>query len=424
MVNFGGGELSFNKVIDSAITHYGSKEQKPETRLLALKHLKSIGIPGRKDEAWKYTSLKNFFNSDYCFYLESEAKLNIRPPEVKGKIAIYIKNGFIDKDQQQNLEKNFGIIVSEEDNNEAKDFTKTDFSELLNFALNLKNYSIEFPKGFDSSNLVELNYVTEDAGFDFCSPRISIYANQNLKIIEKLFVNNGKHHVLNPSIKLFLSKNTNVEYLVFNETNKQSLLIRNFYIESASQSKLNFVDISSNTKLYRMKLEAKTNGPGAEINLYGLNLLIDKEHSDHQTLIHHQFEKGISRQLYKGVLKNHSKSIFAGNIIIDSTAQEVSSEQLNKNLMLDENSEVDTKPSLEVYADNVQATHGATVGQIGSEEIFYLMSRGYSLEKARSALAHAYVADIVLKITSNDLKEIAHKYVVNKFKKIEDQFIT
>jgi Fe-S cluster assembly protein SufD len=150
--------------------------------------------------------------------------------------------------------------------------------------------------------------------------------------------------------------------------------------------------------LVRNDLNSVLDAEGAECVLNGLYLALEGQHMDNHTFIDHARPHCSSREFYKGVLSGTSHGVFNGKIRVRTDAQKTDAKQTNKNLLLSEEAVVDTKPQLEIYADDVKCTHGATIGQLDEEAIFYLRSRGVGLEKARSLLVHAFASDIVERI--------------------------
>jgi Fe-S cluster assembly protein SufD len=132
--------------------------------------------------------------------------------------------------------------------------------------------------------------------------------------------------------------------------------------------------------------------------LDGLYMAGGRRHVDHHTRIDHAKPRGTSRELYKGVLADASRAVFNGRIVVHADAQRSDASQSNRNLLLSEQAEVDTQPQLEIYADDVQCSHGATVGQLDAEQIYYLRSRGVADATARAWLTYAFAAEMVERV--------------------------
>jgi Fe-S cluster assembly protein SufD len=147
------------------------------------------------------------------------------------------------------------------------------------------------------------------------------------------------------------------------------------------------------------------NGEGAEALLHGLYVIGGRQHVDNHTAIDHAQPHCASRELYKGILDGQAVGVFNGKIIVRPGAQKTDSKQSNKNLLLSEDAVINTKPQLEIYADDVKCTHGATIGQIDADALFYLRSRGIGLEEARTMLTEAFAQDVIDRIRYQPLRE-------------------
>lgn len=154
---------------------------------------------------------------------------------------------------------------------------------------------------------------------------------------------------------------------------------------------------------------------GSDATLNGLYIVNGTQHIDNHTLIDHTMPHGTSHEMYKGILDGKSHAVFNGKIIVRKDAQKTDSKQTNKNLVLSDNAVVDTKPELQIWADDVRCTHGATIGQLDSEALFYLQSRGIGKREARSLLTYAFAQDIVDRIKVQSLRDSLEKMLFEKF---------
>ena len=162
--------------------------------------------------------------------------------------------------------------------------------------------------------------------------------------------------------------------------------------------------IATGGALVREEVKAVLDGEGAEATLAGLYVITGRQHIDNQTTLDHAQPHCSSREVYKGVLDGESSAVFNGKIIVRKDAQKTDSKQSNKNLLLSEKAIIDTKPALEIYADDVKCTHGATIGQIDPEAVFYLRSRGIGRQEARDLLTYAFANDILERIKYDPLR--------------------
>jgi Fe-S cluster assembly protein SufD len=168
--------------------------------------------------------------------------------------------------------------------------------------------------------------------------------------------------------------------------------------------------------LVRNDVHVVLDGEGSECNLNGLYLLDGKQHVDNHTEIEHCRPHTRSHELYKGILSGSARGVFNGKIFVHKDAQKTDARQTNKNLLLSENAVVNTKPQLEIYADDVKCSHGSTVGQLDRDALFYLRSRGIGMRDAQSLLSYAFASEVVGRITIAPLRVQLNDYLLSKFK--------
>ena len=161
------------------------------------------------------------------------------------------------------------------------------------------------------------------------------------------------------------------------------------------------------------------NGDGANANLNALYSAYGKQHVDNHTSIDHRMPNGTSNQLYKGILNDASRAVFNGKVFVRAVAQQTNSYQLNKNLLLGKNCRVDTKPQLEIFADDVKCTHGATIGQLDEDEMFYLQTRCIPRKAATEILAHGFVDDLFNRIKNNSVHQKLNILIEPSFKALQ-----
>jgi Fe-S cluster assembly protein SufD len=157
--------------------------------------------------------------------------------------------------------------------------------------------------------------------------------------------------------------------------------------------------------LTREEVQTVLAGEGAESLLHGLYVITGRQHVDNHTIIDHARPHCSSREVYKGVLEGQAQGVFNGKIIVRPDAQKTDSKQSNKNLLLSEDAIINTKPQLEIFADDVKCTHGATVGQIDPEAVFYLRSRGIAEDEAKRLLTYAFANEVMERIKFLPLRE-------------------
>lgn len=185
-------------------------------------------------------------------------------------------------------------------------------------------------------------------------------------------------------------------------------------VNQSRDSQLNNYSISLGAKLARDDLNVNLNDTGASCELSGFYALSDNQHTDHHTRVDHYHPFGTSNECYKGILNDHAKGVFNGKIVVHPQAQKTRSQQINKNLLLSKTAEINTKPELEIYADDVQCTHGATVGQLELDALFYLRSRGINEEDAVNLLTHAFCEDVLNRMRHEQIASYMKKAIEEK----------
>ena len=161
---------------------------------------------------------------------------------------------------------------------------------------------------------------------------------------------------------------------------------------------MNTFAISLNGGLIRNEIRVKLNGEGADAKVFGLYLMDKEQHVDNQVFVHHAKPNCTSNELFKGILDDHASGVFNGHVLVDQDAQKTNAFQTNRNVLLTDKAKVNTKPFLEIYADDVKCSHGATVGQLDDEALFYIKSRGISGYNAKLLLMYAFAAEVIQKI--------------------------
>lgn len=217
----------------------------------------------------------------------------------------------------------------------------------------------------------------------------------------------------NSVTEVFLGENSTLELYRLQNQNNMGAQVSMLHVHQEANSKLLSNMLSLNGGFIRNNIRITLDGEGEETNLYGIYLMDRKQHIDNNTSISHNKPNCTSNQLYKGILDEQAKGVFRGRIFVDRDAQQTNSYQKNNNLLLTDDATADTMPQLEIYADDVKCSHGATVGYLGADELFYLRSRGICEKEARILLMNAFAAEIIDKIQIPALRDRI-SYLVSK----------
>jgi Fe-S cluster assembly protein SufD len=206
----------------------------------------------------------------------------------------------------------------------------------------------------------------------------------------------GDHaHLINASTRIVAEAGARIEHCKLQEQSVQSFHIGSIVVRQREKSRFTSSSFALGAALSRTAIATAFEGAGCEATLNGLYVVSGRQHVDHHTLVDHAREEGTSREWYKGVLEGESRAVFNGKVIVRPSAQKSDAHQSNRNLLLSAAAEVDTKPQLEIYADDVKCTHAATVGALDDGQIFYLRSRGMDEPAARRMLTAAFAHDVI-----------------------------
>lgn len=211
-------------------------------------------------------------------------------------------------------------------------------------------------------------------------------------------------YLTNAVTQVFVAGNAALEHCKLQQESIQAFHVAGIHAVQQQGSRLESHSISLGALLARNDITTTFAADGCEATLNGLYLTDGRQHVDHHTRVDHAAPNGSSHEYYRGVMDGASRAVFNGKVIVHPGAQKTNAHQTNHNLLLSRDAEVDTKPQLEIHADDVQCTHGATVGQIDDEQLFYLRSRGIEDAIARSLLVHAFAHDVIERIQVPSLR--------------------
>jgi Fe-S cluster assembly protein SufD len=211
--------------------------------------------------------------------------------------------------------------------------------------------------------------------------------------------------VTNVVTEMVLEEDAMVEHCKYQDEGTSAFHLAAFHAQLARQANLISHSIALGARLSRNNIRTALAGEGVECVLNGLYLTKGEQLADHHMIVEHAQPHCHSHEYYNGILDGHSRGVFHGRILVRPAAQKTDAKQTNKNLLLSEDATVDTKPQLEIYADDVKCTHGATVGQLNEESIFYLRARGIGEERARRMLIHAFAGEIIERVRHAPARE-------------------
>ena len=292
----------------------------------------------------------------------------------------------------------------------------------LNTAFFQDGAFIHLPAGKIVADPIQILYVsTANEHGATAHPRNLIVAEQGsqVTVIESFVSLGDAAYFTNSVTELVAGANAVVEHLKFQDESQQAYHLATLAAHFARGSNAVTHSIALGAKLSRTAIYANLAGEGLECILNGLYLTRGEQLADHYMIVEHAQPRCASHEYFNGILADKSKGVFHGRILVRPGAQKTDAKQTNKNLLLSDDATADTKPQLEIYADDVKCTHGATIGQLNDESIFYLRARGIGLEKARRMLIHAFAGEIIDRVRCEPLREELDQVVWDRLEQNE-----
>ncbi len=247
-------------------------------------------------------------------------------------------------------------------------------------------------------------------------PRTLVVAEENsqFKLIEHYTSLNGSEYFTNAVTEIVAADNVVANHFKLVCEGEQGYHVGTLQLNQGRSSAVSSYTISFGGALVRNNIGTLLNGEGADCVLDGLYMLDGKQHVDNHLRVDHSSPHCTSREYFKGILRDRSRAVFTGRIIVQPGAQKTDAKQSNMNLLLSDGAQVDTKPQLEIYADDVKCTHGATIGQIDENALFYMRSRGIAEDDARNLLVYAFAHDSLDRITTDSVRNYLETLLIDQ----------
>ncbi len=238
--------------------------------------------------------------------------------------------------------------------------------------------------------------------------------NSHVQIIERHQSLTDNPVLTNSVTEIFTNKRAIVDYYKIQNDNLNATLIDNTFIKQKQESVASVHTFAFGGKLVRNNLNFYQTGERIESTLKGVTIIGEKQHVDHNTLVHHIEPNCESHQDYKGIFGENSTGVFNGKIIVNKEAQKTNAFQANNNILLSDKASINTKPQLEIFADDVKCSHGCTIGQLDESAMFYMRSRGIPEKEAKALLMYAFSNNVLSSVKIPEIKQRITKIIANK----------
>ena len=391
-------------------------------RSSAMDRFEQLGFPSVREEEWKYTNLATLAKESFV-PVTSAIQLQIGDvsrfayPETRGAHLVVV-DGFLRDDLSETTALEhvvatdlFSAVADARYNKLIRKYLARNAGyhnnglTALNTAFLQSGVFVCIPKNVKLEKPLQITFIggtANSANF----PRVLVVAEENSSatLIEN-FVSIGEQRYFSNAIaEIVLRDGAQLEHYRLQRDSKKAFHVSTTSAELGRASRYNTTSINLGAQLSRHDVSVVMDHEGAETSVDGLYMVDSDQHADTHSVIDHKQPHCTSHQLYKGILDGNARAVFNGKIFVREGAQKTDARQTNKNLLLSEKARVDTKPQLEIYADDVKCAHGAAVGQIEPEELFYLETRGIGPELGRSLLTYGFAEEVIARIKLESIR--------------------
>ena len=394
-------------------------------RIHAFNTFSAMGIPTTRHEEWKYTRISGLFNRDYDFFLDTN-RLKVTSKDIEafrlpghqeanelffinglfsGELSHIRSGNLVISTLEEAADGQFGEIIQKHLGHSAN--YQHDGINALNTAFMKEGIFIHIAKGQEAEHPVYVYNISDTrAGNILAQPRTLLHVDVNAKLqLVETFASIGSQQSLtNQVTEVIVEKDAFVEYYKIQNDDASASQVSTTHFRQTGKSHIHAVTITLNGDIVRNNTNVVMEAANSEAHLYGLYFGQGKTHIDNHTVVDNAEPNCQSNEFYKGIMDGQSSGVFNGKIFVRKDAQKTNAYQSNKNILLSDTASVNTKPQLEIFADDVKCSHGCTVGQLDEEGLFYLRSRGISEKVAMSLLLHGYTMDVLEKIKSPSIR--------------------
>lgn len=392
-----------------------------EKRNQGIQQFEATGLPGVRDEDWRYTNIRALKSNAYelstglpndLSNIVLPASNNARLVFVNGYFAESLSNtaglaeGITFTSMANALETHGEILADKLGTSLPEDqhgFTT------LNTAFFNDGYALLLAPNTVSKDPIEVLFVTDNAssenGAAVMRNIVIAGANSQCTIVERFVGTDGQVYLNNSLSEVFASDNAHLDHYKIQQESDAAFHVGGVFIKQDKHAQISNHNLSLGGLLTRNDIHSTLLGEGGHVEMNGLVLGVGRQLVDNHTQVNHLVPNCTSDEYYKTILDDHSRSIFRGRIIVAQDAQLTNADQQNNNLLLSKHAEADCKPQLEIYADDVKCSHGATVGQLDPASLFYLRSRGIDQASANGLLTFAFANEVIERIKVDSIRQ-------------------
>ena len=408
-----------------SVTDFDSDQQ--AIREAALHALQQLEFPTLRDEHWKYTRISSVLKDNYE---PKEVDLDQANYGVAGEVSarLVFVNGFYNtKLSEINDVDQVDVLTLAQARVEMADLLgdyyakmsdhEGDIFHALNTAFNHTGVVVRVAPGVVLDKPIHIVNQTVGEGAAVQPRNLFVVGDGGELSMIHEFVGDGGSSFSNVLSEIYVGDKAKCDYRILQDGGDGARAIQNTEVIQGESSVFSTGVYTFSGLLIRNNLNIRVQGEHCETNLSGIYLLHGREHVDNHTVVDHLVPNCESNENYKGIVDDKATAVFNGKVFVRPDAQKIQAFQNNQNILLSDTASVNSKPELEIYADDVKCSHGSTTGQIDEDAMFYLMARGVKPEEARKLLVNAFVADITEEIPHEEMRDLVQLYVNQKMNK-------
>lgn len=401
-------------------------------RKSALDEFSKLSVPTQKDEEWKYTNisplLKHNFVQGKRVHLTPDKISKFLFDQLEHSLMVFVNGHFAPElsrlDDIPDTVKVSSLSDEIKKNNPlvAKHLgkyadNKNQIFTALSTAFTNDGAFIYVPEGKIIENAIHIIFLTSSEQKICTQPRNLFIAGKNsqVTIIEHYVSDDDNVYFTNSVTEIIADENAIVDHIRLQEESTKAFHIARMEVDQERSSTFSSHLISTGAEFARNEFNATFNDEGSECTLNGLFMIKDDQLFDAHTMIDHAKPHCVSHEHYKGILQDKSKGVFNGKVMVRQDAQKTNAFQENNTILLSDDAVMNTKPQLEIFADDVKCSHGATIGKLDQNAMFYLKSRGIGDEAATAILIHAFASDVITSIKIPAVREYLEKIISQRF---------
>jgi len=426
-------ESIWKQILESSTPAYF--EAGNEARKKAFAQLSEIGLPTSKSEEYRFTPITKALEKKFTWTdstpVSSAVSVDSYLPTIGDTHLIVFTNGRFAKhlSQLEGLEANVVVTTFEDADSKTRSVIQSllgtvskteDPFAAMNSAFYQEGIFIYVPSNIKVAKpilVLHINDVQEKQVIAHTRLLVSIEKGSSLSIIEKSDSLGAQPCFHTFMEEMIVAENAVLDYCKIQNDSGLTHQVSNTFIAQVDSSRVNTFTLTLNGQIIRNNLTIQINGEQCESHFNGLYLVNGNTFVDNHTVVDHQKPNSFSNEMYKGIMDDHAKGVFNGKIYVRPHAQKTNAFQSNRNILMSESATINTKPQLEIWADDVKCSHGCTTGQLDEEALFYLQARGIPYASAKAMLLYAFALDVLTVVKNENLKAYLDQLISERLHK-------